>query len=188
VTYFSPSAVARRLALLREALPHVSAIGLLHRRRSDWIAHLPAVEAAAGAEGFRTYRAEWATDKGFGGALDEAIARGAQAFLTLGDGPTYNARHELFELAAQRKVPILYDFPMFQAADELGLMAYYADIVPLFRRVAEQADAILRGGAPGALTLEEPRVFRFMVNLRAARALGLTLPDALIQQADSVLK
>lgn len=188
VTYFSPSSTARRLELLKEAVPGLTHIGLLYRRGSDWIPHLPAVEAAARTIGLRVHRAEWVTDQGLATALDEAIFHGARAALTLGDGATHLYRHRLFEMAAERKLPVMYDFPMFPAADELGLMAYYADVAQLFRRVAEQVDAILKGQSPASMPLLEPQKFRFMVNLRAARALGLTLPEPLVQRADSVLK
>lgn len=188
VTYFSPGATERRLDLLKTALPGLTHLGLLHRRGSDWTPHIPAVEAAARARGLSVVRAEWIDDRGLGPTIDDAVSRGARAFLTLGDGATHLHRHALFALAAERKVPVLYDVPMFPTADEPGLMAYYADVASLFRRAADHVDAILRGTRPDALPVSEPSTFRFMLNLRAARGLGLGLPDSLVRQADSVLK
>jgi putative ABC transport system substrate-binding protein len=82
---------------------------------------------------------------------------------------------------------VLYDFPMYPAADDVGLMAYYANVGSVFRTVAEQVDQILKGRAPGDIPLAEPRTFRFVINARAARALGLALPDSLRQRADQVI-
>jgi putative ABC transport system substrate-binding protein len=188
VTYFSPSATGRRLQLLKAAFPRLTRVGLLYRRGSEWTPHLPGIEAAVKNLGLSAHRVEWETEHGAGAAIGEAIHSGVQALLTLGDGVTHAGRQRLFEIAAERKLPVLYDFPMFPAADELGLMAYYADIAPLFARAAEQVDAILKGKKPGDIPIREPTKFRFMVNLRAARAMGLALPDALVRQADSVLK
>ena len=188
VTYFSPGATERRLQLLKAAIPRLTRLGLLYRPGSDWTPHLPAIEAVARKHRLTLYRTEWVDLLGPGVALTEAIHHGAQAMLTLGDGVIHAGRHQLFAVAAERKLPIMYDFPMFPAADGVGLMAYYADVAPLFRRVAEQVDAILKGTKPGDIPIAEPQQFRFMVNLKAARAMKLTLPAAVVRQADSVLK
>jgi putative ABC transport system substrate-binding protein len=136
----------------------------------------------------RTHRAEWGESHTLDFVLNNAVAAGARAVLTLGDGTLHFKRHYLFALVAERKLPAMYDFPMFPSADELGLMAYYADVASLFRRTAEQVDEILKGRKPGDIPVTEPQQFRFMVNVRAAQALGLTLPDSLVQKADSVLR
>jgi putative ABC transport system substrate-binding protein len=163
-------------------------VALLYRPGSDWIPLLPSLEATARGLGLRTHRAEWGERHTLDFVLDDAVAVGARAVLTLGDGILHFNRHHLFALAAERKLPAMYDFPMFPAADDLGLMAYYADVASLFRRTAEQVDQILKGRKPGDIPVTEPQQFRFMVNVRAAQALGLTLPDSLVRQADNVLK
>lgn len=187
VTYFSPGATTRRLELLREALPGLSRLGLLVRPGSDWTAHLADIETEARRLGLQTYLAEWRSAGDLAGALDRAIERKVGALLTLGDGATHFYRHYLFELAAERRLPVLYDFPMNPAADDVGLMAFYAEVGSAFRKVAEQVDQILKGRKPGDIPIAEPQKFRFVVNARAARALGLAIPESLRQQADQVI-
>jgi putative ABC transport system substrate-binding protein len=106
--------------------------------------------------------------------------------LPLGDGLTHHHRHFLFDLAAERRLPFLYDFPMMPSADDVGLMSYYPDIVTGFRTVAEQVDQILKGRRAGDIPLAQPSRFRFVLNERAARALGLVVPETLRQQAGKV--
>jgi putative ABC transport system substrate-binding protein len=187
VTYFSPAAVARRLELLRRAVPGLSRVGVLVRPGSDWIAHLDAIEAAARRTGLDLYRAEWRSAGELPGVFDQAVERRAGALLTLGDGAAHFHRHHLFGLAAERRLPVLYDFPLFPAADDVGFMAYYADVHALFRTVAEQVDQILKGRKPGDIPIAGPEKFRFVINGRAARALGLSIPQALREQANQVL-
>jgi putative ABC transport system substrate-binding protein len=76
---------------------------------------------------------------------------------------------------------------MFPAADEVGLVAYYAEVGALFRTAAEQVDQILRGRKPGDIPLAFPEKFRLMINGKAAQALGLAIPPSLRQQADQVI-
>ena len=188
VTYFSPGATARRLALLREAVPGLSRVGVLAQPGSDWTAHLEAIEAVTQSVGLGLYRAEWRSAGELPGVLDRAIEQRVGALLTLGDGAAYSYRHYLFRLAAERRLPVMYDFPMFPAADDVGLMSYYANVPMLFRRVADQVDQVLKGRKAGDIPVEEPQKFRFVINARAARALGLTISQSLRQQADHVLE
>ena len=76
---------------------------------------------------------------------------------------------------------------MFPAAEDVGLMAYHANVGALFRTVAEQVDQILKGRKPGAMFIETPRAFRLIINRRAVRGLGLELPASLLKRADKVM-
>jgi putative ABC transport system substrate-binding protein len=179
VTYFSPAAIPRRLALLKEAIPGLSRVGVLYRPRSDWSKHWADIEAAAGSLDLRLLPVEWVHKHQLSATFDSAIDRGVGALLTLGDGATHYHRHTLFELAAARRVPVLYDFPIFPAAEEVGLMTYRANVGALFRTVAEQVDQILKGRKPGDIPVETPQIFRLVINRGAARGLGLELPSSL---------
>jgi putative tryptophan/tyrosine transport system substrate-binding protein len=183
-TYFSPAAIPRRLELLRTLVPGLQHVGVLTRPESDWTAHLAHIEAEAGRQGVRLHWAEWGTLADLRPALDRAIENRVGAMLTLGDGMTHYHRHDLFSLAAERRLPVLYDFPMSPSADELGLMSYYPDVGAIFRGVAERVDQILKGGKPGDLPLVRPQTFRFVLNPRAARDLGLVIPEWLRQLAE----
>ena len=187
-TFFSPSATTRRLELLRAIVPGLRDVGVLVRWKSDWIPHLPEVEATARHLGLGIHQAHWGRAHELPRVLDRAIDSRVGALLTLGDGLTHHHRHALFTLAAERRLPVLYDFPMPPSADDVGLMSYYADIVTGFRTVAEQVDQILKGRRAGDIPLVEPRAFRFVLNERAARALGLVVPESLRQQAGKVFE
>jgi putative tryptophan/tyrosine transport system substrate-binding protein len=146
------------------------------------------VEAAARAAGVGLERLEWDPHEGFGSAFHAATTLRLGGVLVLGDGATHFNRHAIFEAAAERRMPVMYDFPMFPAAEDVVLIAYYADVTALFRTVAEQVDSILRGRRPGDIPVASPQRFRLMINGKAARALGLTISPALRQEADQVLE
>lgn len=140
-----------------------------------------AVDAAAQQTGVHVYRAEWTHPRELAAAFDGAVRVGAGALLTLGDGSTWFNRHHIFELAADRKLPVLYDFPMLPAPDP-GLMSYSVETRSLFRHVAEQVDQILRGTKPGDIPLARPRRFHLFVNTEAARSLDLTISSSLLRR------
>ena len=186
-TYFSPAAVSRRLELLRELVPRLSRVGLLYHRRSTWPAHLTEVGAAVGQAGIHLLRLEWRDVGDLRGVLESAKRDRVDAVMTLGDGHAHFYRHYLFKLAAERGLPVIYDFPMYPSADDVGLIAYYANVGTLFRGAAEQVDQILKGRKPGDIPLALPQKFRLVVNGKAARDLGLSVSPALRRQADQVL-
>lgn len=187
VTYFSPGATRRRLELLKELVPNLSRVGVLYQSESSWASHWDEVEAAARAAGVGLERLEWKPSSDPGGAFHIAVKRRLGALMVLGDGAAHLHRHAIFSLAAERRVPVIYDFPMVPAADDVGLMAYYVGVGTLFRSVAEQVDQILRGGKPGDIPVAFPQKFRLVINARAARALGLAIPPSLRQRADEVI-
>ncbi|HKZ07981.1 MAG TPA: ABC transporter substrate binding protein [Methylomirabilota bacterium] len=143
VTYLSPGATRRRLELLKELVPRLSRVGVLHERGSSWTRYGPEVEAAGRAVGLHLERIEWVPTDGPAAAFLPARQRGVEALLTLGGGALHADRHALFSRAAADRLPVMYDFPMNPAADDVGLIAYYADVGALFRTVAEQADQVL---------------------------------------------
>jgi putative tryptophan/tyrosine transport system substrate-binding protein len=175
---FSPRATGRRFAVLKELIPGLSHVGLLYQPLSDWLEHLNDVEAAAVAAGLRVHHALWRQPRDLPEAFDNARRHGVDALLTLGEGTTWFHRHEIFEIAAGRKMPVLYDFGMFPAA-ELGLVSYAVDTREFFRQVAEQVDQILRGARPGDIPIARPQQYRLFINHDAAKALGLTVPPSL---------
>lgn len=177
--YFSPGATTRRLEVLKELIPGLSHVAVLYRPASEWTEHWAEVEAAAQKTGLRLHRAEWKTVRDLRSAFNHAIAERVGALLTLGDGPTWFHRHEIIELAAESRLPVLYDFSMFPAA-EVGLMSYSVDTRALFRRVAEQVDQILQGSKPGDIPIARPQQLRLFINRDAAKTLGLAVPRSLL--------
>ena len=100
--------------------------------------------------------------------------------------PVFDAApRRLVELAARNRLPAVYTFRPY--ADAGGLVSYRPDISDLFRRAATYVDKILKGAKPGDLPVEQPTKFELAINLKTARALGLKLPQSLLQRADQVI-
>jgi putative ABC transport system substrate-binding protein len=122
-------------------------------------------------------------------ALDEAFQRArrkAQAVLVI-PSPLFVAQRErIVALAAKHRLPALYGLSDF--TDAGGLMAYGPDRAALFRRAADYVDKILRGAKAGDLPIEQPMEYVFVVNLKAAKALGLTIPESIMVRADEVIR
>lgn len=183
---FSPAATPRRLRLLQELIPGLGSLGLLHRAGSDWTRHVADVEAAAQALGLRVHRAEWKHASDLPGAFATLSGLRVAAILTLGEGLAFFHRQKLFDLAAARRLPVLYDFTMFPAGEELGLISYAVDVRTMFRYVARQVVQILEGTKPGDIPVGRPQRFRLIVNRDAARSLGLSGP--LVLRPDPVVE
>ena len=121
--------------------------------------------------------------------LDSALAaikqRRPDAMLTLGDPLTFRLRSSIAEFAAKERLPAMYPFRQF--VDAGGLMSYGANLTDLFRRAAGHVDKILKGAKPADLPVEQPTRFEFVINARAAKALGLTIPPSLRLRADKAI-
>jgi putative ABC transport system substrate-binding protein len=179
-TYFSPRATQARLQLLKDALPGLTDVALLERPRSDWGAFVSEIDVAARAVGVRVHRVAWQTSAALPDAFRTiAIDVRAGAVLTLADNYTYGSREAIFKAAADQRVPVLYDFSMFPAF-EPGLMSYTVRPRAIMRAVVDQVDQILKGRRPGDIPIEQPDDFQFIFSPRAARALALTLPPAVL--------
>jgi putative ABC transport system substrate-binding protein len=110
----------------------------------------------------------------------------AGALLTLSDAIFDTQQRQILELAAQRRLPAI--FGNRQYAEAGGLAAYGADFLDLERRAATYVDKILKGAKPADLPVEQPTKFELVINLKTAKALGLTIPASLLQRADQVIE
>jgi putative ABC transport system substrate-binding protein len=104
----------------------------------------------------------------------------------LDDSVTFSYRPSIAELAAENRLPALHGFR--EAAEAGGLMAYGTNLVDQSRRAAIYVDKVLRGAKPSELPIEQPTKFEFVINLKAAKLLGLTIPQSLLLQADQVIE
>ena len=110
----------------------------------------------------------------------------SEAFLELGDALTFIHRSLMIDGVANLRIPAAYQFK--EMAHDGGLMAYGPDFPAVLRRTADYVDKILKGAKPGDLPVEQPTKFELVINLRTAKALGLTIPPSLLQRADQVIE
>jgi putative ABC transport system substrate-binding protein len=98
----------------------------------------------------------------------------------------FNERRRLVDLAAKHRLPAGY--PWREGTDAGGLISYGPSIADLYRRAATYVDKILKGAKPGDLPIEQPTKFELVINLKTAKAFGLTIPPSLLQQADQMIE
>jgi putative tryptophan/tyrosine transport system substrate-binding protein len=115
-----------------------------------------------------------------------AVTAGAGGLLVLGDPLLYSLRREIADLSEKFRLPAVY--PSRGWAEAGGLMSYGPDRRQVYRRAAEYVDRILKGAKPGDLPVEQPAKFELVINLKTAKALGLTIPPSLLQRADQVIE
>ena len=120
----------------------------------------------------------------FARAITEA--RGASALIQLDDVVFTSHRQQIVDLAVKSQLPAIYGFREF--VDVGGLMAYGPDWPDLYRRAATYVDKILKGAKAGDLPIEQPTKFELVINLKTAKALGLTIPASLLARADQVIE
>jgi putative ABC transport system substrate-binding protein len=178
---------AKRLELLRTALPHITAVTALVNPANP--AHklgFEQTETAArllGLEGVARAEAESAAALR---ALRPAVFSGANAVVVVPDGMFYSYRRDIIGLVNAARLPAIY--PERDYADDGGLMAYGANVADNFRRAADYVDRILKGANPADLPIQEPVKFDFVINLKTALELGLTIPHTLLLRADEVIE
>lgn len=175
------------VGLLREAAPRISHVAVLWNSAN--LQGPPQVQEIRAAAGKLKMKADF-FDAGDVASLAKAFAAiaasGAEGIIVAGD-PFFTAnRARLVEFAAKRRLPAVYFFKRFAEAG--GLMAYGARAEESYRRAAAYVDRILRGAKPADLPVERPTQFELVINLKAARALGLAIPRSLLLQADQVIQ
>jgi ABC-type uncharacterized transport system substrate-binding protein len=177
----------KRLELLREALPKLSRVAVLYNPSNPIsVGQLRNVEAAARTLRVQVQLLEVTKMQDFEGALEAASRARADALMAMPDqlfgGPQ---RTRLTELAMKHRMPTMY----WSAghAQSGNLMAYGPDEAEMHRRAASYVDKILKGANPADLPIEQPTKFELVVNLKTAKALGLTIPPSLLVRADQVI-
>ncbi len=187
---FFPELVGKRLELLTQAVPGVSRVAVLwhpgflpERTEKDM---LKGAEVTAQALGVRLQFLEARGPADFDRAFSEMTRARAGALTVLGTTMLFNERRRLVDLATKSRLPAVY--PWREGVDAGGLMAYGPNIPDLFRRAATYVDKILKGAKPSDLPVEQPTKFELVINLKTAKALGLTIPPSLLGRADEVLQ
>ena len=178
----------KQLALLKETIPKASAVAVLWNPANPvWqAAALRETEAAARALGLRLQLLEARGPDELEAAFAAMTRERAGALFVPAD--IIFARHaqQIADLAARNRLPAMYGFREHVEAG--GLMSYAADFAVMFRRAAVYVDKILKGARPGELPVEQPTKFELVINLKTARALGLTIPQSILLRADEVIQ
>jgi putative ABC transport system substrate-binding protein len=175
----------KRLQLLRELLPKLSRIAFLVRATSPATAqYVKEAEIAARTLGVQLQVLEVRDSSDLEGAI--SAARGANALLLVDDAMLTAHRIRLADLALKNRLPSISGFSeMAEAGVFMSYGPHYGD---MYRRAATQVHKILRGAKPADLPVEQPTKFELIVNLKTARALGLTIPQSLLLRADEVIE
>ena len=189
VTYGADTDIfGKQLGLLKEAVPKVRRVAVLSNPASS-PAHpyqIGSVKAAARSLGVQLQLLEAREPGEFDGAFAAMAKERAGALLAVGDPMFFLHRTRLAELAVKSRLPSMSTQAQWVEAG--GLMSYGPSVPDLYRRAAGYVDKILKGAKPGDLPIEEPTRFELVVNLKTAKALGLTMPPSLLLRADSVLE
>jgi putative ABC transport system substrate-binding protein len=185
VTFGGPELAGKRLELLREALPGLSRVVLL-RDPSSLPASVRQTESAARALNLHldVFTVNAAAD--LKGAFKSAVKGRAGAMQLLESSMLTAQRAKIAELAIRNRVPVIGHLK--QSAEAGLLMSYGVDLPHVTQRVAALVDKILKGARPGDLPFEQPTKFELVINLKTAKALGLTIPPSLLQRADEVIQ
>jgi putative ABC transport system substrate-binding protein len=180
----------KRLELLRTAFPQITTIAALvapsgpgHKFTFELLEQIEMAARSMGLGNVQRIEVASAADLR---ALRPAIFSGVSGVVVLSGGLFYNFRRDVVALVNEAKLPAIYPAPEY--ADDGGLMAYGADVPDNFRRAADYVDRILKGTKPGDLPIQQPVKFDFVVNLKTAHALSLTIPPSILARADEVIE
>jgi putative ABC transport system substrate-binding protein len=177
----------KRLELLKGTVPNLSRLAVLGNPTSSVTGpFLRDAERAARALGVEFQAFEAASPEDLASVYSAMMRWSADGLNTLNDAMFFSQRQRIVELAAKNRLPAMYPETEFVQAG--GLMSYGPDFDYLFRRAASYVDKILKGAKPADLPVEQPTKFELVINLKTARALGLTVPQSILLRADSVIE
>jgi putative ABC transport system substrate-binding protein len=182
----SPDLLGKQLQLLKEVVPQVSRVAFLrHPANPASAANLREAEAAARVLGVRLQTLEARNPQEIDSAFAAMTRERAGALLIHADALFANQRRQIAELATKRRLPSIQLTTEYAEAG--GLMAFGPNLLDLERRAATYVDKILKGAKPGDLPVEQPTKFELLINVRTAKAIGLTIPQSLLQRADQII-
>jgi ABC-type uncharacterized transport system substrate-binding protein len=177
----------KRLELLKEVVPRLSRVALFGTSTFPGTTqNLKEAELAAGALGVKLQYLDVLGPKDIETAFRGASKGRAEAVLAMGSGVLSSLRAQVVELAAKSRLPAIYYIREFVEAG--GLMSYGVSVNDLDRRAATYVDKILKGAKPADLPVEQPIKFELIINLKAAKQIGLTIPPNVLVRADKVIK
>jgi putative ABC transport system substrate-binding protein len=186
LSILGPRLEGKRLELLKAALPRITRVGFLWDPTNTAMQlRFREAQAAAKALGIELQSVEVRQPDELPKAFAAMTKERVRAVLV----PSAFAglhRRQIAEIATRNRLPVMYDAREYMDAE--GLMSYGPDISHLYRRAASYVDKILKGAKPSDLPIEQPTKFDLVINLKTAKALGLTIPPALLNRADEVIQ
>jgi len=183
----TPEILSKNLELLKEAVPGVSRVAFLWNPVPPGAGtYRNVVESAARKLGVTFQSVEVRGRNEFEGAFAAMIRERADGVVVAGEPVLFGPRSEVVLLAARNGLPAVY--PQREFAEAGGLMSYGPNVADQFRRAATYVDKILKGAKPGDLPVEQATKFEFIINLKTAKALGLTIPQSVPIRADEVIR
>ncbi len=187
LTNLSGRLTGKRLELLKEAFPKVRRVGVLwwQGRRARPHRHLLSAQGAARSLGLELQPLGLRRAGDLEGVFEQMAVKGTDALFTL-PSPLGRFRKRIVGLAAKKRLPTMFSYRNFVEAG--GLMSYGASNADLMRRAAFYVDKILKGAKPADMPVERATKFDFVINLKTAKALGITIPPSILFQATKVIE
>jgi putative ABC transport system substrate-binding protein len=183
---FYPSIGGKWLQLLKEAAPHIARVAIIFQPETGSGTTLTSIESAARSLAVTTLRTVVRGGADIERAIDAFAAEPNGALLVMPDGTARANRETIIRMAARYRLPAIYPYRYF--ATDGGLMVYGVDLIDQYQRAALYVDRILRGEKVSDLPVQFPTTFDLIINLKTAKALGLTVPQSILLSADEVIE
>jgi putative tryptophan/tyrosine transport system substrate-binding protein len=186
LTFLAPELDGKRLELLKEAFPKITKVAFLWRMPAARADPFKEAEAVAKTLGLRLQSVGVRGPDDFESAFKAAKSGGAAALIVISNPLSNTHQARIVDLAAKNRLPGIY--PSTDFVEIGGLMSYGADILDNWRRAATYVDKILKGAKPAELPVEQPTKFEFVINLKTAKQIGVTIPPNVLARADKVIR
>ena len=186
-TNLTPELIGKRIEILKECVPDLARVAFLWNPDNDSnVVFLEELIIAVPALGLQLISVPMRTSEEYESAFAAMMERRPNAFVTTGDGLILQHMGQVIEFMAKHRLPAMYQEKEHVEAG--GLMSYGAVLSELFRRGAWYVDRLLQGAKPMELPIEQPTKFELAINLKTAKAIGLTIPPSLLPTADEVIE
>jgi putative ABC transport system substrate-binding protein len=187
LTLLGPELGGKRLEILKETVPKLARVAvLLNPANRGTALYRKEIELAAKSLGVELHILEASRPNALASALSKTKTARVQALFTLNDTMFFSEQVQIAKLAIKTGLPAM--FPESEYVNAGGLMSYGPNLPDLFRRTATYIDKILKGTKPADLPVEQPKKFEFVINLKTAKQIGLTIPPNVLARADRVIK
>src|SRR5262249_34491170 len=183
----TPELSGKRLELLKESVPKITSVAVIWNTASQGHPKiLKVIDEAASALKIMVQSLAVRSIEDFDGAFKAAAKSRAEALMPLGDPLIGSQSKQVVEYAMSNRLPAI--FATREPVEAGGLMSYAPDLADQYRRAAVYVDKILKGAKPGELPVEQPTKFEFVINLKTATQIGLTIPPNVLARADKVIR